>query len=198
MHEAIGLNFAAALRSFLRQDPDIVMVGEIRDAETAEIAVQGALTGHLVLSTLHTNESTGAIARLLEMGVEPFLLSSSLIGVLAQRLVRVLCPDCKTSFVAPPSLVEQYGWDTEASIKLSKGRGCPKCYDSGYRGRVAIHEVLPCDAGLQRFMLTNPTRDELAGFLADQKIPTLFDDGVQRVREGVTTLDEIARVVESA
>ncbi len=196
VNDKVGLSFAKLLKHVLRQDPDIVMVGEIRDQETAEIAVQAALTGHLVLSTLHTNESAGAITRMLEMGIEPFLLSSALIGVVAQRLVRTICPECKTSYVAPPNLIERYNWQTQGQVRLMKGRGCSHCYDSGYRGRMAIHEILPCNSGLQKLMISSPTRDELAAYLAENNVARLFDDGLQRVLEGRTTLDEISRVVE--
>ncbi len=196
VNDKVGLSFAKLLKHVLRQDPDIVMVGEIRDRETAEIAVQAALTGHLVLSTLHTNESAGAITRMLEMGIEPFLLSSALIGVVAQRLVRTICAECKTSYVAPPNLIERYHWQTQGQVRLMKGRGCSHCYDSGYRGRMAIHEILPCNSDLQKLMISSPSRDELAAYLAEKGVARLFDDGLQRVLEGKTTLDEISRVVE--
>lgn len=197
VNDKIGLTFARVLRHVLRQDPDIVMVGEIRDKETAEIAVQAALTGHLVLSTLHTNESAGAITRLVEMGIEPYLLSSALIGVVAQRLVRTICPDCKTTYVAPPALVEQFGWQDQEQVRLSKGRGCANCYDSGYKGRMAVHEILECDADLQRLMTEDPSRDQLAKHMKTSNIKSLFDDGLERVLEGKTTLDEISRVLMS-
>lgn len=132
--DMIGLTFAKLLKHVLRQDPDIIMVGEIRERETAEIAVQAALTGHLVLSTLHTNESTGAITRLIEMGIEPYLLSSSLIGVVAQRLIRTVCQKCKTTYLATPEELEMYHWQDQGQVRLVKGRGCPDCYDSGYKG----------------------------------------------------------------
>ncbi|MEO1576388.1 MAG: GspE/PulE family protein, partial [Pseudomonadota bacterium] len=150
---AIGLDFARILKHVLRQDPDIVMVGEIRERDTAQIAVQAALTGHLVLSTLHTNDSIGAVTRLNDMGVELYLLSSALVGVVAQRLVRAICPSCKVTSLAPPSIVEQFGWHSEARPQLSRGQGCSECYDSGFRGRIAIHEVLETDEALQQIML---------------------------------------------
>ncbi len=193
--ERIGLTFAKMLKHVLRQDPDIVMVGEIRERETAEIAVQAALTGHLVLSTLHTNDSPGAITRMIDMGVEPYLLSSALIGVIAQRLVRTTCPGCKTSYVAEPELVKRFGWAEGKSIRLARGRGCSECYDSGYRGRIAIHETLQTDAELQRLVVSNPTKDQLSQFLAEREIPTLFDDGLQRVLDQQTTVEEVARVI---
>lgn len=192
--ESTGLSFARLLRHVLRQDPDIVMVGEIRDHETAEIAIQASLTGHLVLSTLHTNDAIGAITRLLDMGVQPYLLSSALIGAIGQRLVRTICPACKTNFTAPPELVAQYNWDPDTRIKLATGRGCDECYDSGYRGRMAIHEVLLTTGALQRFMITNPGREELSAYIRDAGIRTMFDDGKDRVLEGITTLEEVLRV----
>lgn len=192
--ESIGLSFSSILKHVLRQDPDIIMVGEIRDHQTAEIAVQAALTGHLVLSTLHTNESTGAITRLIEMGIEPYLLSSSLIGVVAQRLLRTICKDCKTSYLATPEEIEHYDWQQEGQVRLKKGLGCPTCYDSGYKGRVAAHEVLTVDSELQKLMVTNPNQDQLLEFVQNKGMKTLFDDGVERVLKGDTTLEEVARV----
>ncbi|MFK7794522.1 MAG: ATPase, T2SS/T4P/T4SS family [Gammaproteobacteria bacterium] len=191
----IGLTFAKMLKHVLRQDPDIVMVGEIRERETAEIAVQAALTGHLVLSTLHTNDSVGAVSRMIDMGVEPYLLSSALVGVVAQRLVRVICPACKTSSLAPPEIVERYGWSKKESIRLYHGRGCPECYDSGYKGRIGIYEALPMSPELQRLVIKNPSRDELDDYIATQDVNTLFSDGMARVIEGVTTIEEVTRVV---
>ncbi len=196
VRENTGLTFARLLRHVLRQDPDIVMVGEIRDQETAEIAIQAALTGHLVLSTLHTNDAIGAITRLIDMGVQPYLLSSALIGAVGQRLVRTICPECKTETTAPPELVKAYGWDEHARIRLASGRGCENCYDSGYRGRIPLHEVLVSDGKLQRYMLTSPGRDELAAYIREAGIRTLFDDGVERVLAGETTLEEVLRVAE--
>ena len=197
IRENIGLTFAKMLKHVLRQDPDIVMVGEIRERETAEIAIQAALTGHLVLSTLHTNDSVGAVTRMIDMGVEPYLLSSALIGVVAQRLVRSICPNCKTDYLASPELVAQYGWQSEGKLRLSKGRGCNECYDSGYRGRLGIHEIIETDPELQRLIIANASRDELTSYLQDHEIELLFDDGMDRVRNGKTTIEEIWRVVNS-
>ena len=191
----IGLTFAKMLKHVLRQDPDVVMVGEIRERETAEIAVQAALTGHLVLSTLHTNDSVGAINRMIDMGIEPYLLSSALIGVVAQRLVRVICPACKTSSLAPPEVVERYGWSKKEKVRLFRGRGCPECYDSGYKGRIGIYEALQTNADLQQLIITNPSRDDLDEYIEKQKIKTLFNDGLFRVKEGITTIEEVTRVV---
>lgn len=193
--EMIGLTFAKILKHVLRQDPDIIMVGEIRERETAEIAVQAALTGHLVLSTLHTNESTGAVARLIEMGIEPYLLSSSLIGVIAQRLIRTVCPECKTTYVASPEEIERFHWQQEGIVRLSKGRGCPLCYDSGYKGRIACHEILTVNPKLQRLIVKNPTQDDLNEFVKESAMKTLYDDGIERALQGKTTLEEVTRVV---
>ncbi len=193
--EMIGLSFAKILKHVLRQDPDIIMVGEIREKETAEIAVQAALTGHLVLSTLHTNESTGAVARLIEMGIEPYLLSSALIGVIAQRLIRTVCPECKTTYIASPEEIERFHWQQEGVVRLSKGRGCPLCYDSGYKGRIACHEILTVNPKLQRLIVKNPTQDDLNGFVKESGMKTLYDDGIERALVGKTTLEEVTRVV---
>ena len=196
VNEAIGLPFAKMLKHVLRQDPDIIMVGEIRDRETAEIAVQAALTGHLVLSTLHTNDAVGALSRMTDMGVEPYLLSSALAGVVAQRLVRGVCPACKTTYLPPPELAHKYHWPEGA--RLTKGKGCPACYDSGYRGRLGIHEIIESSDGLQQLMAKNPTKAELQAFTAAEGYQTLFDDGMQRALEGRTTIEEVARVVNAS
>ncbi len=193
VNESIELSFARMLKHVLRQDPDIIMVGEIRDRETAEIAVQAALTGHLVLSTLHTNNAVGALSRMMDMGVEPYLLSSALAGVVAQRLVRGICPACKTTYLPPPEMVKKYHWPESA--KLSRGRGCPECYDSGYRGRLGIHEIIESSDTLQRLMAKNPTKEELLAFTKAEGYPTMFDDGVSRALEGRTTIEEVSRVI---
>ena len=194
VNEAIGLPFSKMLKHVLRQDPDIIMVGEIRDRDTAEIAVQAALTGHLVLSTLHTNNAIGALSRMMDMGVEPYLLSSALAGVVAQRLVRGICPSCKTSYLPPPELVAKYHWPENA--RLARGRGCSNCYDSGYRGRMGLHEIIEASDGLQRLMAKNPSKDELLAFTRSAGYATLFDDGLQHVLKGQTTLEEVARVTQ--
>ena len=198
---AVGLTFASILKHALRQDPDIIMVGEIREHETANIAVQAALTGHLVLSTLHTNDSVGAITRLIDMGIEPYLLSSALVGVMAQRLVRTVCPSCKSTFIAPGELVQANEFelfaDTSKPLKLAKGRGCGECYDSGYKGRAAIHEVIETSEELQRLIVTEPSRDELMAYLNDADVRTLQQDGLRRVVNQETTIEEIKRVINS-
>ncbi len=196
--EAIGLSFAKILKHVLRQDPDIIMVGEIRERETAEIAVQAALTGHLVLSTLHTNDSVGAISRLLDMGIEPYLLSSALVGVIGQRLVRTICPECRTTFLPTKELAATLGIDEGETVKLTRGRGCPNCYDSGFKGRMGVHEILPTDSALQSLMSSNPTREDLSAYIRKAGVKTLLDDGYERVRAGRTTIEEISRAVSCA
>lgn len=171
------------------------MVGEIRERETAEIAVQSALTGHLVLSTLHTNDSVGAITRMIDMGVEPYLLSSALIGVVAQRLVRTICPLCRTDSIAPPNIIERYGWQDRGKVRLARGRGCDQCYDSGYKGRMGIHETLETNTDLQNLIMSNPGRDDLSEFLEKRGIVSLFKDGLERVLECRTTIDEVSRSI---
>ena len=197
VNQAIGLGFARFLKHVLRQDPDVVMVGEIRERETAEIAVQAALTGHLVLSTLHTNDSIGAVTRLLDMGVEPYLLSSALAGVVAQRLVRSVCPACKTTYAAPGSVLEPYGIEAPERPRLARGRGCASCFDSGYKGRLAIHEILESDPELQRLIVSNPSRDALDAYVRDRGLDTLLRSGVERALTGETTIEEVLRVVNS-
>ncbi len=196
VNEGIGLSFPRILKHVLRQDPDIIMVGEIRDRQTAEIAVQAALTGHLVLSTLHTNHALGAVSRLVEMGVEPYLLSSSLIGVVAQRLVRHVCNACKTTFLASPEVCAAHGWKAD-TVRLVRGRGCQVCYDSGYKGRLAIHELLQVDMRLQRLIVENAAPDVMDAKLKAAGHKGLYDDGVLHVLKGETTLEEIARVVNA-
>ncbi len=195
VNEGIGLSFAKMLKHVLRQDPDVVMVGEIREHETAEIAVQAALTGHLVLSTLHTNDSLGAVTRLLDMGIEPYLLSSALVGVMAQRLVRTVCAACRTSYIVPKGTLKEHGIDAPKNRRLTRGRGCSACYDSGYKGRIAIHEFVRCDADLQRLIVSNPSRDSLDAYVRKRGIQTLRDDGLERAMKGETTLEEVLRAV---
>jgi len=189
----LGLTFAKVLRSVLRQDPDVIMLGEIRDKETAEVAIQAALTGHLVLATLHTNDSIGAIARLLEMGIEPYLLTSTVIGVVAQRLVRLVCNNCRITHFPPRDLLERIQW-TGHNTAFSVGKGCPKCYDTGLRHRQGIYELLAMNETLRRTVLSNPSFDELHHG-AGRETRTLKDEGFRMVEEGLTSLDEVMRVV---
>ncbi len=194
--EDIGLTFASALRSFLRQDPDIIMVGEIRDFETAEIAVKSALTGHLVLSTLHTNDAPSTISRLLNMGIEPFLVAASLILVATQRLVRVLCPSCKEEdTVSIPGLIEIGFSEQEAqSIMCYRGRGCPECNNSGYKGRVALYEVMPLHDELKEMILEGASADELKKTAIRLGMQTLRMSGLAKIKKGLTSVEEILRV----
>jgi len=193
VNEAIGLTFAKILKHTLRQDPDIVLVGEIRDRETAEIAIQASLTGHLVLSTLHTNDSASAVTRLLEMGVEPYLISSSLLACLAQRLVRTICPKCKTQYYAPKEILKQLSVDGDKKIRLSKGKGCSVCYDSGFKGRIGLYELLEVDEGFQSLILTDPTIDVLHKYLRERGHQPLKELGYKKVLEGTTTMEEVTR-----
>jgi type IV pilus assembly protein PilB len=191
IRENIGLGFAKMLKHILRQDPDIIMVGEIREHDTAEIAVQAALTGHLVLSTLHTNDAISAVTRLMDMGIEPYLLSSALQGVIGQRLVRTVCPECKTSFVPTKEIALVLGSDDPRSLRLSKGRGCRTCYDSGYKGRIGVHEIIRVDSELQQMMNANATREDFDRYIAKKGLKMLLDDGYDRVRRGLTTIEEV-------
>jgi type IV pilus assembly protein PilB len=196
VNEATGLSFARMLKHVLRQDPDVIMVGEIRDRETAEIAVQAALTGHLVLSTLHTNDAVGALSRMMEMGVEPYMLSSALAGVVAQRLVRRVCPACKTFYLPAPELAAAHGWPEGA--RLARGRGCTVCYDSGYRGRMGIHEIIESTDDLRRLMIANPSKDLLQAHAKASGFVSLHQDGMLRVLEGDTSVEEVSRVIHSS
>ena len=195
VREAIGLNFAAALRSFLRQDPNIILVGEIRDFETAEIAVKAALTGHLVLSTLHTNDAPSTINRLMNMGIEPFLVASSLNLVCAQRLVRRVCTNCKINDDVPPPALEQIGFtsDLAASIKPKKGSGCEKCNKTGYKGRVGLYEVMEITDELRELILVGASALELRRKAIEEGMITLRGSGLRKITEGVTTIEEVLR-----
>lgn len=193
-----GLTFASGLRSILRQDPDIIMVGEIRDEETAKIAVQAALTGHLVLSTLHTNTAIGSVYRFLNMGIEPYLLAASIKGVISQRLVRNICPHCKTEITIEADVLKRIGTASEfnSSNTFYKGVGCFKCQNSGYKGRMGIQEVIKIDDELSSLINKRVSEHELKNVLAGKSwyVP-LADDGIQKAREGYTTLEEVIRVV---
>ena len=196
MKEEIGLNFAAALRSFLRQDPDIIMVGEIRDFETAEIAVKAALTGHMVLSTLHTNDAPSSINRLLNMGVEPFLVTASIVCIIAQRLVRLICEDCKEPVDINPQALIDIGIPPE-EVKLVtcyKGMGCRNCTDTGYKGRIALYEVMPMNDDIREFVMNGASTAELRAEAIRHGMKTLRASGISKLREGKTTLEEVIRV----
>jgi len=196
MHEDIGLNFAAALRAFLRQDPDIIMVGEIRDFETAEIAVKAALTGHLVLSTLHTNDAPSTVSRLLNMGVEPFLVTASVNLILAQRLARKICEVCKTTITVEREALVDIGMSPQQieGATIMKGAGCRECSNSGYRGRIALYEVMPFTPGLKEMVLGGANTAEIKVAMIRDGIATLRMSGLAKVLAGVTTLEEITRV----
>jgi type IV pilus assembly protein PilB len=196
MHDDIGLNFAAALRSFLRQDPDVIMVGEIRDFETAEIAVKAALTGHLVLSTLHTNDAPATISRLLNMGVEPFLITASVNLVLAQRLARKICSDCKERITPERALLEEVGFTDEQIAKgeIFHGKGCATCNGSGYKGRTALYEVMRFTDDLRELVLQGASSAELKVAAIKGGMSSLRMEGISKVLKGVTTIEEIMRV----
>ncbi|MEN6567057.1 MAG: ATPase, T2SS/T4P/T4SS family [Veillonellales bacterium] len=194
-----GLNFADGLKSILRQDPNIIMVGEIRDGETADIAIRAALTGHLVLSTLHTNDAPGAIARLIDMGIEPFLVASSVLGVMAQRLVRVICPDCKQKYIPSPDSPERLFLQLTpaADITLYRGAGCPRCNNTGYRGRMAIHELMPVSLAIRDLINCRAGGDQLAAAAVKEGMLTMGQDGIRKALEGLTTIEEVMRVAYS-
>lgn len=191
-----GMTFAGGLRAVLRQDPNIVMVGEIRDGETADIAIRAALTGHLVLSTLHTNDAPGAVSRLLDMGVEPFLVASSVLGIMAQRLVRIICPNCKQSYTPAADSPERTFLElTETEIvTLYKGGGCPECGNSGYKGRLSIHEVMPVSSKMRELITQRKSADEVRAVAAQAGMLFMRHDGIQKALAGQTTISEVMRV----
>lgn len=188
-----GLTFAAGLRSILRQDPDTIMVGEIRDGETAEIAIRAAITGHLVLSTLHTNDSPSTVARLIDMGIEPYLVSSAVIGIVSQRLVKVLCPKCKKEYEASYSEKKLLELPQDENIILHKAIGCNSC-NGGYRGRAAVHELMPINENIRRLIDTNATVDKIREKAVEEGMTTLFQSALALALKGDTTFDEVMRV----
>jgi len=194
----VGLTFANALRSVLRQDPDVIMVGEMRDTETAQIAIQSALTGHLVFSTVHTNSAPATITRLIDMGIEPFLVSSSIIGVLAQRLVRRICPDCRKSYQPHPEQLRELGIKEVSFRKLDRrffrGEGCDNCRQTGYRGRIGIHELLVMSEGVKNTILESSDSDTIKKQGLKEKMITLRRDGVNKILHGLTTAEEILSI----
>ena len=195
MKEQIGLNFAAALRSFLRQDPNIILVGEIRDFETAEIAIKAALTGHLVLSTLHTNDAPSTISRLMNMGIEPFLVATSVNLIQAQRLIRRICKDCKKEHPTPVEALVEIGFtpDESQTIKTYKGNGCPTCNETGYKGRIGLYEVMEITEEIRELILIGASAIELRKKAIDDGMITLRESGLQKIRAGVTTIEEVLR-----
>jgi len=192
----IGLTFASGLRSIVRHDPDVILVGEIRDRETAETAVQSALTGHLLFSTLHTNDSTGAITRLLEMGVESFLLSSTLLAVLAQRLVRIICDHCKMEMTPEMDQMETIDLTSEtvAETMIYEGKGCPECTNSGYKGRTAIFEYLPIDDDIRKEVNRCASADIIKQVALTKGLVPLRRNGWEKVLSGITTVSEVIRM----
>src|SRR5579871_4572271 len=195
MRDNIGLNFAAALRSFLRQDPNIILVGEIRDFETAEIAIKAALTGHLVLSTLHTNDAPSTISRLMNMGIEPFLVATSVHLICAQRLVRRICKDCIEVVDVPPQTLIDAGFSPEESktVKIQKGKGCGVCNNTGYKGRCGLYEVMEVDDEIKELVLVGASAVELKKKAIERGMITLRRSGLIKVAAGMTTLEEVAR-----
>jgi general secretion pathway protein E len=194
----IGLTFAKGLRSIVRQDPDVILVGEIRDLETAEIAIQSALTGHLVFSTLHTNDSASAVTRLIDMGIEPFLVSSSVVAILAQRLVRVICNNCKEPYTPDEESIEKIGITPEmlAGRKIYRGKGCPLCLDTGYKGRAGIFELMMLDDTIKNILLKTSDANAIKHKAIGQGMITLRQDGAQKVLEGITTIEEVFRITQ--
>ena len=200
VNASIGLSFASALRSIVRQDPDVIMVGEMRDLETAKICVQSALTGHLVLSTLHTNDASGSVTRLLEMGTDDYLLNSTLNVILAQRLVRLLCPHCKQAFDPEPRIVDEFKLERYVSVnqplQLHKAVGCEECSSTGYRGRVGIVEILTMSDAIRALILRHASASEIEALACEEGMITMFEDGCLKAVQGITTLEEVARVIQ--
>ena len=195
VNEDIGYTFAKALRAFLRQDPNIIMVGEIRDGETADIAIKAALTGHLVLSTLHTNDASSTITRIIDMGIEPYLLAPTLALVEAQRLVRRICPKCKEPVSLTPEMIGKLGMDSKEfeGVTLYEGKGCLECNNTGYKGRVGIFEVLPVTSEIRELILKRASNDEIKQKAVELGMTTLRSDGVAKIKQGMTTIEEIIR-----
>lgn len=198
VYDKIGMTFSAALRSLLRQDPDVVMLGEIRDAETARIAVQAALTGHLVLSTLHTNDAPASVTRLINIGVEPYLIAAAVNAILAQRLVRKICPGCKTEFQPTDEMQEFLTMQGFGEVTTYKGAGCDRCRKTGYTGRLGVYELMVMDDSMRDIVTSNPDVNVLRKLAREKGLVTLREDGFRKVVKGLTTVDEILRVTESA
>jgi general secretion pathway protein E len=192
-----GVTFAGGLRSILRQDPDIIMVGEIRDRETAEIAIHAALTGHLVFATLHTNDAAGAVTRLIDMGIEPFLVESATIGILAQRLARKICEHCKKPYPTTPELLKSLGIATPG-VTFYRGAGCPACKNSGYQGRVGLYELIEMNEALRGLIVAKATSSAIKAAAAQSGFKTLRQEGLIKAVAGVTTVEEVLRVTQEA
>jgi general secretion pathway protein E len=200
VNSKIDLTFSRGLRAIVRQDPDVILIGEMRDQETADIGVQSALTGHLVFSTLHTNDSASAITRLVDIGVEPFLISSSVIAVIAQRLVRVLCSECKEPYHPDPETLQQLGniHNTgDGPVTFYRAKGCPRCFGSGYKGRIGIYEIMVLNESLQSMILKSHDSHQIKREAVSQGMTTLYDDGIQKLLEGTTTIEEVLRVTQT-
>ncbi len=197
VQESIGLTFARCLRSILRQDPDVIMVGEIRDEETARVAVQAALTGHLVLATLHTNDAPGAVARMLDMGIEPYLLSSAINGVVAQRLARNVCPSCATKYYPDATVLHDAGLTDSTGRSFRKGAGCPQCHNGGFKGRIGVYEVMEVTGDLRRLIHRGAATHELRDKLRQRGDLSLHDEGILLAIEGKTSLEEALRVTRN-
>jgi type II secretory ATPase GspE/PulE/Tfp pilus assembly ATPase PilB-like protein len=192
-----GVTFASGLRSILRQDPDIIMVGEIRDRETAEIAIHAALTGHLVFATLHTNDAAGAATRLMDMGIEPFLIASSTIGIMAQRLARQVCDRCKKPYQAAPELLKSLGI-AEGAVTFYRGEGCPACKDSGYKGRVGIYELMEMSDDIRGLIVAKASSSAIKASAAQKGSKSLRQEGLIRAASGITSVEEVLRVTQEA
>lgn len=192
----IDLTFANGLRSILRQDPDVIMVGEIRDQETADIAIQSALTGHMVFSTLHTNDAAGGLTRLVEMGIEPFLAASSVVGILAQRLVRTICPHCRETYIPEPTIFERLNLDSSHDDTFYRGCGCDQCMDIGYRGRTGVYELLSINEKIRAAILANADAGSIRSLAIAEGMIPLRNAGLELARQGITTLEEVIRVTQ--
>ena len=196
VHAKIGLTFATGLRSILRHDPDVILIGEIRDGETAQSAIQASLTGHLVFSTLHTNDAAGAFTRLVDMGVEPYLVASTIEGVLAQRLVRLLCPKCKEAYEPKPGEISRATFRTRFPRSFGAPVGCRACRDTGYSGRSGLYELLVTDAAVRRMCVERASSGEILAYGVKQGMKTLRLSGLEKVREGATSIEEVLRITK--
>jgi len=197
MNERAGLNFASALRSFLRQDPDVILVGEIRDMETAEIAIKAAQTGHLVLSTLHTNDALSTIDRLINIGIAPFMVASAVVLIIAQRLIRKICPECKEQIAISPKKLQAMGFSSEEveGITFYQGKGCESCGETGYRGRIGLYEVLPMKGDFKDLIITGAPAQKVRDSAANLGMKTIRENGIKKLRAGITTVEEILRII---
>ncbi|MCP4708157.1 MAG: Flp pilus assembly complex ATPase component, partial [Planctomycetes bacterium] len=191
-----GMTFITSLRHVLRQDPDVIMVGEVRDEETARMVIQSSLTGHLVFSTLHTNDSAGAITRMLDLGVEPYLVASSVCGVLAQRLLRRLCPECKEIVIADSEKIREMGLGYAGFEKIYTSKGCDECFNTGYRGRTGIYEFMIVDDAVRQCIYQRQTANDIKKAAMQNNLTTLRMDGLKKVEQGFTSLEEVLRVAQ--